>query len=223
MPRTGPVPHLFRDRRSAGLELAEALAAHAERHPLVLALPRGGVPVAFEIARELPAQLDLLLVRKIGAPGYEALGLGAVIDGAHPQFVINEEVMRQVRPPAGWLEEEMQRQLQELERRRRLYCGDRPAPESRERCVILVDDGIATDGSVRAALKGLAKAGPQQMILAVPVAPREVVEDLKSLVDEVVCLAMPDPFISVGRHYAEFPQLEDQEVIDLLAEAQHFA
>ncbi|PAU64523.1 phosphoribosyltransferase [Pseudomonas sp. PIC25] len=210
-------PHLFPDRHSAGLELAEALAPYAADHPLVLALPRGGVPVAYEIARILKAPLDLVLVRKIGAPGYEELGLGAVIDGADPQWVLNEEVMRQVHPPEGWFEAEMQRQLVELERRRRLYCGDRPAPNVGGHVVIVVDDGIATGGTVRAVLKGLAKAGPSQLVLAVPVGPRDVIEDLRSQVDELVCLAMPEPFIAVGHHYADFAQTTDDEVIALLA------
>lgn len=218
MPGTRHAPHLFLDRRSAGLALAEALVPHAAERPLVLALPRGGVPVAFEVARTLRTELDILLVRRIGAPGYTGLGLGAVIDGADPQFVVNEEVMRQIRPPDGWFETEMQRQLLELEQARRLYCSERPASVS-GRCVILVDDGIDTGASVRAALKGLAKAAPERLILAVPVAPREIVADLQPLVDELVCLAMPEPFGSVGRHYADFADTTDQEVADLLMEA----
>ncbi|ACO78142.1 Phosphoribosyltransferase [Azotobacter vinelandii CA] len=215
-------PHLFLDRRSAGLELAEALMPHAAERPLVLALPRGGVPVAFEAARMLHAELDILLVRRIGAPGHSGLALGAVIDGAHPQFVVNEEVMRQVRPPAGWFEAEMQRQSQELERARQLYCREPPVPVA-DRCVILVDDGIDTGSSVRAALKGLAKSAPGQLILAVPVAPRAVAQDLQPLVDELVCLAMPEPFDSIARHYGDFDETTDREVADLLAEARHSA
>ncbi|MFD1691325.1 phosphoribosyltransferase family protein [Azotobacter chroococcum] len=124
----------------------------------MLALPRGGVPVAFEVARTLRAELDILLVRRIVAPGHSGLALGAVIDGANPQFVVNEEVVRQVRPPSGWFELEMQRQLLELECARRLYCSEPPPVTGR--CVILVDDGIDTGSSVRAALKGLAKSAP---------------------------------------------------------------
>ncbi|AJE20997.1 MAG: phosphoribosyltransferase [Pseudomonadales bacterium GWC1_66_9] len=222
MHATSHAPHLFLDRRSAGLELAEALMPHVAERPLVLALPRGGVPVAFEVARTLRAELDILLVRRIGAPGHSGLALGAVIDGANPQFVVNEELMRQVRPPSGWFEEEVQRQLQELERARRLYCSEPPPPVA-GRCVILVDDGIDTGSSVRAALKGLAKSAPGQLILAVPVAPREVVKDLQPLVDELVCLAMPEPFGAIWRHYGDFGETSDQEVVDLLAEARHSA
>ncbi|WP_349573416.1 phosphoribosyltransferase [Azotobacter salinestris] len=219
---TSHASHLFLDRRSAGLELAEALMPRAADRPLVLALPRGGVPVAFEVARMLHTELDILLVRRIGAPGHSGLALGAVIDGANPQFVVNEEVMRQVRPPSGWFEQEMQRQLQELERARRLYCSEPPIPVA-GRCVILVDDGIDTGSSVRAALKGLAKSAPAQLILAVPVAPREVAKDLQLLVDELVCLAMPEPFGSIAQHYGDFAETTDQEVVGLLAEARHSA
>lgn len=215
---TSHTPYLFLDRLSAGLELAEALTPHVADRPLVLALPRGGVPVAFEVARMLRAELDILLVRRIGAPGHSGLALGAVIDGANPQFVINEKVMRQVRPPPGWFEAEMQRQLQELERVRRLYCSEPPIPVV-GRCVILVDDGVDTGSSVRASLKGLAKSAPEQLILAVPIGPQETVKDLQPLVDELVCLAMPEPFGSIRQHYADFRETTDQEVAELLAQA----
>ncbi|EXF42970.1 phosphoribosyl transferase domain-containing protein [Pseudomonas sp. BAY1663] len=215
--------HLFRDRQHAGQELAEALLPLADEHPLVLALPRGGVPVAFEVARQLKAQLDLVLVRKIGAPGNEELALGAVVDGAEPQWVVNQGLLRQLNPPESWFDEEMQRQLVELERRRRQYCGNRPAPKVAERCVIVVDDGIATGATARAALKGLARAGARHLVLAVPVGPRDVIEALREEVDELICLAMPEPFIGVGLHYANFEQTSDEAVIDLLQRAAGFA
>ncbi len=214
--------YLFRDRQHAGQELAEALLPLADEHPLVLALPRGGVPVAFEVARSLKAQLDLVLVRKIGAPGNEELALGAVVDGAQPQWVVNQGLLRQIDPPESWFDEEMQRQLAELERRRRQYCGNRPAPVVAERLVIVVDDGIATGATVRAALKGLARAGARRLVLAIPVGPREVIEALREEVDAVVCLAMPEPFIGVGLHYANFDQTSDEQVIDLLQRAAGF-
>lgn len=214
-----PQTHLFRDRSHAGQELAEALHHLADLDPLVLALPRGGVPVAFEVARALGAPLDLVLVRKIGAPGNEELALGAVIDGAEPKWVINQELFNQIAPPPNWFEEEMQRQLSELERRRQRYCGDRPAPHISDRCVILIDDGVATGATVRAALKGLKQSNPSRIVLAVPVGPREEIEMMRSEVDELVCLAMPEPFIGVGRHYGDFDQTSDEQVIDLLARA----
>jgi len=212
----------FRDRAHAGQALAEALSHLAGEQPLVLALPRGGVPVAFEVASALNAQLDLVLVRKIGAPGNEELALGAVIDGANPQWVVNQELLRQINPPPSWFQEEMQRQLTELERRRQHYCGDRPPPSVTDRCVIIIDDGIATGATVRAALKGLRQAGPRKLVLGIPVGPRDVIEALYGEVNEVICLAMPEPFIGVGRHYAEFDQTSDEQVVDLLQRAEAF-
>jgi len=214
-----PESHLFRDRSHAGQELAEALAHLASDAPLVLALPRGGVPVAFEVAQRLDAPLDLVLVRKVGAPGNEELALGAVIDGAEPKWVINHELVNQIAPPPNWFEEEMQRQLAELERRRHRYCGDRPAPVITDRCVILIDDGIATGATVRAALKGLKQSKPSRVVLAVPVGPRDVIEMLRTEVDEAICLAMPEPFIGVGCHYGNFEQTPDEQVVGLLARA----
>ena len=190
----------FKDRVDAGQRLARALAGHVIDRPLVLALPRGGVPVAYEVARALEAELDIVLVRKLGAPGHEELGIGAVIDGAHPQVVLNEEIVRQVSPSADFLQGETWRQLQEIERRRKIYLGDRPPVNVEGRNVILVDDGIATGGTVRAALQGLAKSQPANIILAVPVAPAETLRDLAKYVDEIVCLSEPDPFYAVGAH-----------------------
>ncbi len=215
---SSPTPHLFLDRRSAGRALAEALASHDGENLLVLALPRGGVPVGFEVARALRAELDILLVRRLAAPGSSGLALGAVIDGAEPQFVVNQRVLSQVNPPAGWFETEMQRQLLELEQARRLYRRERPAPVAGRR-VILVDDGIDSGASIRAALKGLARAATERLILAVPLAPRAVIEELQAQVDETICLAMPEPFGSVAQHYADFGETTETEVAGLLAEA----
>lgn len=215
--------NLFRDRAHAGQELAKALLHLKSEQPVVLALPRGGVPIAFEAATLLTAPLDVVLVRKIGAPGDEELALGAVIDGANPQTVINQALLQQINPPPGWFEEEMQRQLAELERRRQHYCGDRPAPSLAGRCVIVIDDGIATGATMRAALKGLHQAQPRRIVLAVPVGPRDVIEALQNDVDELICLAMPEPFIGVGRHYENFDQTSDEEVIELLRRAESSA
>lgn len=214
----GPSPY-FADRRDAGRQLGVALRTYRDEQPLVLALPRGGVPVGYEVARELGAPLDVVFVRKIGAPGFPELGLGAVVDGADPQIVVNEEVLRDVRPPPGYIEAEAQRQLAEIERRRRLYRGDRPAEPVENRTVIVVDDGIATGGSVKAVLRALAHARPRRRILAVPVAPAESVAALRREAEEVVCLTTPDPFYAVGAHYNDFEQTRDEEVVDLLAMA----
>jgi len=209
----------FSDRGEAGQRLAKALRHLASAHPVVLALPRGGVPVAFEVARALGAELDLVFVRKIGAPGYGELGIGAIVDGANPQLVLNEDVMRQLMPKPEYLRAELRRQLAEIERRRQAYTGGRPPVELSGRTVIIVDDGIATGGTIKAALKAVRKAHPTRLVLAVPVAPRESIAELRAECDEVVCLAQPDPFHAVGAHYADFTQTSDDEVVELLRRA----
>lgn len=211
---------VFADRRDAGRRLAAALEHLRARRPLVLALPRGGVPVAFEVAQALDAPLDLVLVRKIGAPGFEELALAAVVDGSPPLLHVNEALVAEVRPPPGWIESQMQQQLRQIERRRRLYRGDRPPPQTAGRCVILVDDGIATGATMRAALRALRAADPARLVVAVPVAPPETVRELQAEADEVVCLLAPRQFGAVGAFYEDFGQTSDEEVVALLAQAQ---
>jgi putative phosphoribosyl transferase len=213
---------VFQDRQEAGRRLAAALAHLAPTRPLILALPRGGVPVAFEVARALDAELDLLFVRKLGAPGYAELGIGAVVDGADPQLVLNEDVVRQLAPTPNYIRAEMRRQLEEIERRRHVYLGGLPSIEIARRTVIVVDDGIATGGTMKAALKGLRKSRPARLVLAVPVAPGESIAELAGECDEIVCLAQPAPFNAVGMHYARFDQTSDEEVIRLMREARGF-
>jgi putative phosphoribosyl transferase len=214
---------LFRNRRDAGRRLAVALAPYRENRPIVFALPRGGVPVGFEVAKALAAPLDVLLVCKIGAPGHEELGLGAVVDGHGPQLVLNEDIVRAVAPPPGYIEAEEQRQLAEIERRRQHYIGDRSPVAVEGRTIIVVDDGIATGATVKAALRGLARNRPARLVLAVPVAPADSLEELSAECDEVVCLATPDPFYAVGPHYRDFRQTEDAEVVRLLDEARQWS
>lgn len=209
----------FDDRQDAGRQLAAALARFREDKPVVLALPRGGVPVAFEVARALDAELDLLLVRKIGAPGHEELAIGAVVDGREPHLVLNREIVALAQPPRGYIEAEQKRQLAEIERRRRLYRGADQPVEVKGRTLIVIDDGIATGATVRAALRGIRESAPQRLILAVPVAPPETIEKLARECDEVVCLSAPTWFSAVGSHYADFTQTTDDEVMALLAEA----
>lgn len=209
----------FPDRREAGRELANALARFFQSEPLIFALPRGGVPVAFEVAKALQAPLDLLMVRKIGAPGHEEFGLGAVVDGDDPQIVLNTEAMRVVNPPPGYVEAETQRQLKEIERRRRLYFGKRRPIPAKGRTVILVDDGIATGGTMRAALKAMHRTGALRIVAAIPVAPPDVIATLREEADEVICLREPEPFEAVGLHYIDFHQTTDAEVVQLLHEA----
>lgn len=206
----------FQDRREAGRRLVKALARFAPAHPLVLALPRGGVPVAYEVAKALDAEMDLLFVRKIGAPGYAELGLGAVVEGVEPQLVLNEGVVRQLGPNPNYIRAEMRRQLAEIERRRQAYMGSTPPIEVRRRTVIVVDDGIATGGTMRAALRGVRKNHPARLIMAVPVAPSDSIAELAGECDEIICLAQPEPFYAVGPHYAVFDQTSDDEVIRLV-------
>lgn len=184
---------LFEDRADAGRQLAETIAGETLIDPLLVALPRGGVPVAYEIAVRIGAPLDILIVRKIGAPGHAEFGLGALVDGEEPELVLNRQAIRLVRPAKGYLEAETQRQHAEILRRRILYFGDRTPISPRDRDVILVDDGIATGGTVRAAIRALRRASPRRLILAVPVAPKSEIAELRSSVDLVICLATPLP------------------------------
>ncbi len=212
----------FRDRADAGRQLAQRLMTYAAQNPVVLALPRGGVPVAFEVAKALRAPLDLIFVRKIGAPGHAEFGLGAVVDGAHPQVVLNEDAVDRLRAPPGYIEEETERQLQEIERRREHYLAGRRPVDVEGRIAVVVDDGIATGSTVRAALKGLSRARPARLILAVPVAPADIIDHLRTEADEVICLMTPESFYAVGEHYDDFSQTSDREVTTLLDEAQRW-
>jgi putative phosphoribosyl transferase len=212
----------FRDRAEAGRQLARQLMTHAGQNPVILALPRGGVPVAFEVARALRAPLDLIFVRKIGAPGHAEFGLGAVVDGDHPQVVLNEYALGYVKVPLGYIEAETERQLQEIDHQREHYLAGRRPVDVEGRVAIVIDDGIATGGTVRVALKGLSRARPAQLILAVPVAPADAIERLRTEADDVVCLLTPEPFYAVGEHYDDFRQTSDQEVTTLLDEAQRW-
>ncbi|AJE47116.1 phosphoribosyltransferase [Celeribacter indicus] len=213
------MPQTFDSRTDAGRQLAAALAPWAGKDPVVLALPRGGVPVAAEVARALHAPLDVVLVRKLGAPGHPELGIGAIVDGPEPQVVLNDSVMRQLRPSEAHVAAERERELAVIDRRRTLYRERAPPVPLRGRSVIVVDDGIATGGTMRAALRALAKEGVARRILAVPVAPAEVLADLEGETEEIVCLSTPEPFRAVGFHYRDFGQTPDEEVIALLRAA----
>jgi putative phosphoribosyl transferase len=209
----------FADRRAAGRELGEAVKLLQLDAPLVLALPRGGVPVAFEVAKALDAPLDLLLVRKLGSPGHAELGIGAITDGATPRVVLNQGLIQQLGVPEEYIRTEVDEQSAELERRRRAYLGGREPLAVKGQSVVLVDDGIATGSTVRVALEALRANGAAPLILAVPVAPASVLATLEPLTDGVICLATPTPFFAVGEHYEQFGQTTDDEVIQLLAQA----
>lgn len=206
----------FTDRREAGRALAPEIAAlHLER-PLILALPRGGVPVGREVATALGAEFDLLLVRKIGAPGHAEYGIGAVAEATQPQLVVSEALLHLVDAPPGYLEAEQERQLAEIERRRLLWRGGKPPiPVAGRNCVV-VDDGVATGGTARAAIRALRFEGAAKIVLAVPVAPPGVIEQLAQEVDTLICLRTPDPFLAVSLHYRHFGQLGDEQVAELL-------
>ena len=207
---------LFRDRADAGRRLAEKLRPLAAAQPVVLALPRGGVPVACEIARALKAPLDLLLVRKIGAPDQPELAVGAVVDGENPRTVVNHDIADRLGLSTSDIATAAAREIDEIERRRLLYLhGRRPVPVV-GRTAILVDDGVATGASMRVALNALRDAGPARLVLAVPVAPPETAEILRSECDELVVLATPADFLAVGACYADFRQLTDTDVVALL-------
>ena len=209
----------FADRHAAGLALAEALSSLDMVDPVILALPRGGIPVAVPIAEALSAPLDLLLVRKLGAPGQPELAVGAVVEGDPPQTVFNPNILTAFGLKAADLQPQIDQKLAHIADRRKRYLGNRSPVSVKARTAVVVDDGIATGATVRASLKALQTREPHAVILAVPVAPPEVIADLGELVDEIVCLSQPQPFFAVGAHYLHFNQVSDDEVVALLAEA----
>ena len=210
----------FADRGEAGRRLADKLLHLKDRQPIVLALPRGGVAVGFEIAQALDAPLDIVLVRKIGVPWQPELALGAVTDGAGREIFVDRDLATRLDVPDGYIEEETARQLKEIERRRKSYCEGRPALEVAGRTAIVVDDGIATGATMRVALQAVRRRGPARLVLAVPVAPPDTLAALRKEVDEAVCLETPIELGAIGFYYRDFHQMRDSEVTDLLARAQ---
>ena len=209
---------LFRDRRDAGRKLAQKLSAYANRSDVVvLALPRGGVPVAYEVALVLNAPLDIFTVRKLGLPGHEELAMGAIATGG--ARVLNQDIVRTFNIPQGVVEAVAKRELKELERRERVFRGDRVMREIHDKTVILIDDGLATGASMQAAIMGLRAKGPARIVAAVPTAAPETCEAFKQKVDEMVCATTPEPFYGVSRWYEDFSQTTDEEVQTLLEEA----
>lgn len=207
----------FVDRTEAGRRLSEALDAYAGKEAVVLALPRGGVPVAAEVASRLGAPLDLLIVRKIGVPYQPELAMGAVVDGEAPVVVRNEDVIRQADVSQAEFDRVRDHELAEIERRRERYLAGRQPVDIAGRTAIVIDDGIATGATVRAAIRGLRRKKPAEIVLAVPVAPPDTVAMLETEADRVVCLEQPSFFQAIGLHYRDFRQVSDEEVIATLA------
>ncbi|MDL0430253.1 phosphoribosyltransferase [Marinobacter sp. TBZ242] len=205
----------IQDRETAGRELARALEDYRDReHIVVLALPRGGIPVAAEIAQHLGAELDLMIVRKLGMPGHEELAMGAIASGG--ARVLNRQVLGYGGVSDEAIEKVAKREQQELERREQAYRGDRPWPDMSDATVILVDDGLATGATMGAALEALKVHRPREVVVAVPVAPADTIKKLRSSADDIVCLETPDHFSSIGQWYRDFHQVSDDEVRQLL-------
>jgi predicted phosphoribosyltransferase len=206
---------LFRDRREAGRFLSGKLTRYFNRPDvLVLGLPRGGVPVAFEVARSLKAPLDVFIVRKLGLPGHEELAMGAIASGG--VLVLNDDVVNQLSIPRRIVNLVAEDERQELERRQQLYRGNRPAPNVQGRTVILVDDGLATGSTMRAAIAALRRLEPKRIVVAVPVGAPETCAEFQHEADEAICALTPDPFYAVGTWYRDFSQTSDEEVRELL-------
>ncbi len=207
---------IFDDRPDAGRRLATGLLHYKDQHPIVLALPRGGVPVAYEVAVALEAPLDIVVVRKLGAPGQPELGIGAIVDGDHPDGVLNRRAIAALGVDQAYLDGEIRRQLHEIHRRQAAYRSGRPPLAIRDRTAIVVDDGLATGSTMFAALRAVRRAQPKRLVLAVPVAPADTLASLRAEVDDLVCLSTPQEFESVGRFYRDFGQTTDEEVVRLL-------
>jgi putative phosphoribosyl transferase len=210
---------LFADRADAGRRLATALKKLTLEQPIVYALPRGGVPVAAEVAAALNAPLDLVLVRKIGAPYQPELAIGALVDGDVPEVVLNRDIAAAAGADAAYIAAVEKRELREIERRRNVYLRGRPIISPAKRDAIVIDDGIATGATALAAVHALKRRGAGRVIVAIPVAPPDVVTRLQAEADLVVCLAQPEWFAGISAFYQDFHQLEDQEVVAMLTAA----
>ncbi len=205
---------LFKDRIQAGQKLAEKLLEYKDKNVIILAIPRGGVVVAYEIAKVLNAPLDLIIPRKIGAPYQPELAIGAITqDGT---IILNEDIVSYLPIPENYIKNEAERQKKEIERRLIKYRGNAIEPNLENKIVIIVDDGIATGATMLAAIASIRKKKPSKIVVAIPVAPPESLEKIKEYADEIICLQTPEPFFAIGQFYERFEQLEDEEVINIL-------
>lgn len=210
---------MFADRREAGEALAQRLSHLKNENPAVFALARGGVPVGFEIAVALRAPLDTVLVRKIGAPYQKELAIGAVADAPEPEIVINQSIVEHLDIAPSYIERIKNRELAEIERRKRLYFRNRPRIDPKGKTAIVVDDGIATGATMRAALRAIRHRGPARLVLAVPVAAPDTIAELQSEADETICLYQPEWLGAIGMFYRDFDQVTDEEVVAILERA----
>ena len=217
-----PLVSTFPDRRAAGRALARAVALRHLPDPVVLALPRGGVPVAFEVAQELGAPLDLVMVRKIGAPGHSEYAIGAIVDGDDPEVVIDRTIAAASGASQTYITQQIDASLKEIRRRRAAY-GVGASIDLAGRTAIVVDDGVATGSTVMVALKAVRKARPRRIVLAVPVAPADTFSKLRPYCDEIICLLKPRDFYAVGAYYDQFGQTSDAEVVRYLELSRSFA
>lgn len=207
---------MFKDRTEAGKILADALSGYKDKSPIVLAIPRGGVVVACEVAKALKAPIDLIIPRKIGAPGQPELAIGAATEDG--TTILNQDILRYLRVSDNYIKDETKHQVEEIKRRMERYLGSRPRLSIEGKVVILVDDGVATGATIRAAIASIRKRNPALIVLAIPVGPLDTVEELRREADEVTCLMTPEPFYAIGQFYRSFEQTSDEEVIQILNE-----
>ena len=205
---------MFKDRKEAGRLLAKALSEYKDKNPVILAIPRGGVVVAYEVAKSLNAPLDLIIPRKISAPDQPELAIGAVTEDG--TTILNQDILQYLRVPDDYIKAEVKRQEEEIKRRIQKYLGDKPRVPIKGKIVILIDDGVATGATIRAAIASIRKRKPALIVLAIPVGPIDTIEELRKDADRVICLMTPEPFFAIGQFYENFEQTSDEEVIQIL-------
>lgn len=205
---------MFKDRVEAGKILAGALSEYKSKSTIVLAIPRGGVIVAYEVAKALNAPLDIIIPRKIGAPGQPELAIGAVTEDG--TTILNQDIIQHLKVSDDYIKAEAKRQVEEIKKRIQMYIGDKPRLSIRGKVVILIDDGVATGATIRAAIASIRKREPNLIVLAIPLGPKDTIKELRKDADKVICLMTPEPFFAIGQFYENFEQISDEEVIQIL-------